>query len=503
MPRGSKAAAKAKAISGPAGGEAVATNPSPNPPTPEAPAGYHAGPMGDGGEGETMVTTEPAGPLAPGTGSDLSVCRGSWMVPGAESAQYTNHVAAVQHAFRFNHHITVSGLHLLLKAITGASPPDNTKSADLRNMLVQAVSEKLFMEWRLATAAGGAAVGNPGLSEGPTAAAPTDDSGDESGETPEGSEDDDLDIVVKLPSGVMFVATMDESDLVMDLKDKIMNHKDYEILDKDIRIIYKGRQLADGCRLMDYNMQDCAKVHVVYNTTGGGKQTIKVKPVITKEQKLANMVSKYRQKHVNANMPFARIIKQCLDLLNGMNEEKENINATVRGLDLEQLQALVKHLEEVPKTGLRGEERLQRLFPILYPFVQELSEGISQLMLINHNLYQAFYSTYAKAYHNASLNTDNDEASFDHVSFKKFVDEHYTHTTALRLAQQMFRNMQSPPPGAHGSPSSGAHGAPPNFSEAVDQLATYAAGLHITPLTPGAPTRLPEDVPMPDAEGRR
>ena len=89
------------------------------------------------------------------------------------------------------------------------------------------------------------------------------------------------------------------------------------------------------------------------------------------------------------------------------------------------------------------------------------------------------------------------------MSFKKFVDEHYTHTTALRLAQQIFRNTQSPPSGGHGSPSSGAHGAPPNFSEAVDQLAMYAAGLHITPLTPGAPTRLPEDVPMPDAEGRR
>ena len=196
-------------------------------------------------------------------------------------------------------------------------------------------------------------MGKPGLSEGPAAAAATDDSGDEPDETPEGSEDNDLDIVVKLPGGVMFVTTMDESDLVMDLKDNIMNHKDYEILDKDIRIIYKGRQLADGNRLMDYNMQDCAKVHVVFNTTGVGKQTMKVKPTITKEQKLANMVSKFRQKPVNLDLPFARIIKQCLDLLNDMNSNTEGINAAVR------MQALAKHLEEIPKAGLRGEERLQ------------------------------------------------------------------------------------------------------------------------------------------------
>jgi hypothetical protein len=206
------------------------------------------------------------------------------------------------------------------------------------------------------------------------------------------------------------------------------------------------------------------------------------------------MVSKYRQKPANLNMPFARIINQCLDLLSGMNSNTEDINAAVRKLDMGQLEALVQHLESIPAKGLRAEERLQKLFPILYPFVQEFADGITQLTTVNHNLHQAFYCTYAKAYHNASPNSDSDEACFDHVGFKKFVDDHSKYMTALNMAQQMFRNMQSPPPGAHG--------APPNFSQAVEQLATYAAGLQITPLTPGAPSRLPEDMPMPDAEDR-
>ena len=72
--------------------------------------------------------------------------------------------------------------------------------------------------------------------------------------------------------------------------------------------------------------------------------------------------------------------------------------------------------------------------------------------------------------------------------------------TALNMAQQMFRNMQNPSSGAHGSPPPAAQG---NFSQAVEQLVTYAAGLQITPLTPGAAASLHEDVPMPDAEGRR
>ena len=268
MPRGSKAAAKAKAISGPAGGEAVATNPSPNPPTPEAPAGYHAGPMGDGGEGETMVTTEPAGPLAPGTGSDLSVCRGSWMAPCAEPAQHTNHVAAVQHAFRFNHHITVSGLHLLLKAITGASPPDNTKSADLRNMLVQAVSEKLFMEWRLASAAGQQQQGARG--------APTDSDDVEydglrnEGGTPwevgsddapwEVDSDDDMDVVIQMPSGEKCLETVDPTYLVSDVKDMVSTMTLNYLPEAHMRLLHKGRQLVEANTLEFYNIKKHNKI---------------------------------------------------------------------------------------------------------------------------------------------------------------------------------------------------------------------------------------------------
>jgi uncharacterized ubiquitin-like protein YukD len=234
--------------------------------------------------------------------------------------------------------------------------------------------------------AGGAAVGKPGLSEGPTAAAPTDDSGDESGETPEGSEDDDLDIIVKLPNGKTFVTTMDESDLVTGLKDNIMNHEDYQTIVKDIRIIYKGRQLADDCRLMDYDMQDCAKVHVVLCNHGGGKKTMQLKTRITNEQKLHNMLAKYNQKAVGLNIPFGVIITKCLALLGNMNDSTEDIKTAVKNLGITQLRELAAHLEGIPKQGLRGDERLKQLFPMVYPIIDEFADGIKQLTLVHHNM---------------------------------------------------------------------------------------------------------------------
>ena len=329
--------------------------------------------------------------------------------------------------------------------------------------------------------AGGAAVGKPGLSEGPTAAAATDDSGSSPDETPEGSEDNDLDIVIKLPSGVMFVATMDESDLVMDLKDKIMNHKDYEILDKDIRIIYKGRQLADGYRLMDYNMQDCAKVHVVCNTTGGGKQTMKVKTRITSEQELHNMLAKYNQKVVDLNIPFGVIITKCLALLGNMNDSTEDIKTAVKNLGITQLRELAAHLESIPKQGLRGDERLKQLFPMVYPIIDEFADGIKQLTLVHHNMYQAWYATYARTFHTIRGGDDVDEAQFDHVSFKKYVDGVVAQADAMIMAQELLRQQQRE-----------AQGTASSFTSAVEQLSTAYAGLQIYPLTPGASAELPE-----------
>ena len=120
---------------------------------------------------------------------------------------------------------------------------------------------------------------------------------------------------------------------------------------------------------------------------------------------------------------------------------------------------------------------------MVYPIIDEFADGIKQLTLVHHNMYQAWYATYARTFHTIRGGDDVDEAQFDHVSFKKYVDDHLAHASALILAQEMIRQQQRD-----------AQGTANSFTTAVERLSTAYAGLQVMPLTPGASTTLPEQV---------
>ena len=74
-----------------------------------------------------------------------------------------------------------------------------------------------------------------------------------------------------------------------------------------------------------------------------------------------------------------------------------------------------------------------------------------------------------------------DEAQFDHVSFKKYVDGIVARADAMIMAQELLRQQQRE-----------AQGTASSVTSAVEHLSTAYAGLQIYPLTPGASAELPE-----------
>ena len=183
------------------------------------------------------------------------------------------------------------------------------------------------------------------------------------------------------------------------------------------RIFAGEEQMKDWAKLSDYNVKCNDELKLRVRGRGGARR---LKPTISKEEKIKNLVAKTR-------MPISAVafqdveelmnsIHKCGEMLQLMRTSPEPIVEIMKNMNKE---AIKETMTKAGGSGNAGSNRaLQNVVKAMIPELESVEHGTLVLKSLFLTMISEFSVHYVQKYSNAATTTA-EEACMDHVAFKK------------------------------------------------------------------------------------